>query len=507
MRAAAGVALVVALLAGCDSDASPPDQPPGTAAGSPPTTSAGAAPGGEAPSAEDDEAAPGPDREVDLADARSDVREDSYYPAVGEPDIDALHYVLDLSWDPDRSELTGVAAIEFRAPADSTRLQLDLAEPLEPGRVRLDGRPVEATHPGKNLVVTGIDLTAGSEHVLRVPYTGSPEPVPAPSSRGDVEDLGWHTTDDGGAWTMQEPFGAYTWYPVNDQPADKAFFDLTIETPASMRGVSGGTMTADDVQGDRRTSSFRLAEPVASYLTTIAIGDYEHVTDTGPGGVGLNYWVLPGQEDYLEQLRRTPELLEWLTDRLGPFPFPTTGAVLVPSRSGMETQETVTIGAGPDPQAFLATMLHEYAHQWYGDMVTPRDWRDLWLNESFAMYLQLDWMSDVGMTTSRRWFRIVLKQDQQLRDEYGPPGAYDPEDFASSNVYLCGAAMLRLIRAEVGVAAFDRLLREWPRQHAYANADRADWIAFARSTAGPRQGARVAELTRDWLLSERTPTG
>ena len=172
----------------------------------------------------------------------------------------------------------------------------------------------------------------------------------------------------------------------------------------------------------------------------------------------------------------------------------------------METQETVTIGAGPDPQTFLANMLHEYAHQWYGDMVTPRDWRDLWLNESFAMYLQLDWMSDVGMTTTPRWYRFVLRQDQQLRDEYGPPGAYDAEDFASSNVYLCGAAMLRLIRADVGVQTFDRLLREWPRRHAYANADRAEWIAFVRSMTGPRLGARVAELTRDWLLSERTPT-
>jgi aminopeptidase N len=171
----------------------------------------------------------------------------------------------------------------------------------------------------------------------------------------------------------------------------------------------------------------------------------------------------------------------------------------------METQETVTIGAGPDPQTFLANMLHEYAHQWYGDLVTPNDWRDLWLNESFAMFLQLEWMADVGATTTERWFQFVLGQDQRLRDDFGPPGAYDRRQFASSNVYLCGAAMLRQLQLTVGEEAFDRLLRDWPQAHRYANADRADWMAFLRSSTDPDLRDLGPGLTRRWLLAERTP--
>ena len=430
------------------------------------------------------------------------MREDSYYPAVGEPDIDALRYHLDLAWYPDAERLSGVATIWFRALTDARRLQLDLGDPLRLGGVRLDGRRVQASHPGKDLVVDEVDVSAGSRHTLRVAYAGSPEPVAAPTVRADVAGLGWHTTADGGAWTMQEPYGAYTWYPVEDHPSDKAYFDLTITTPDSMRGVSGGALVADEVSDGVRTSSFRLGAPVASYLTTLAIGDYARVEDTGPGGLPLTYWVLPGQQAYLQQLRRSPALLAWLSARLGPYPFPTAGAVLVPSTSGMETQETVTIGAGPDPTTFSTNMLHEYAHQWYGDSVTPRDWSDVWLNEAFATYLQLEWSAAHGAPVNRDWAADPRGYDQSLRDAYGPPGAYDHDAFASANVYYCGALMLRRLGDRVGSAELARLIRSWPQRQAYGSASRAEWIDFVER----RSGQPVRAFVREWLLSETTPT-
>ena len=320
MRTAWAGLLALALLAGCDGGSAESDDPPSTTPSSSSASTTASTPtptGGEASTV-----APGGRDDPHLDDAVSRVREDSYYPDVGEPDIDALHYDLDLSWDPDDSLLSGVASIAFRVPADTSRLQLDLGDPLEPSEVRLDGKPVDATHPGKDLVVKGVRLEAGTRHMLRVVYAGSPEAVPAPTTRRDVEDVGWHTTDDGGAWTMQEPFGAYTWYPVNDQPSDKAYFDLTIDTPDSMRGVSGGEMVSDVVDGGRHISSFHLAEPASSYLTTIAIGDYEQVTDTGPDGLPLTYWVLPDQEEFLEQLEQSSRA-DRLADRPArPVPVP-----------------------------------------------------------------------------------------------------------------------------------------------------------------------------------------
>ena len=140
-----------------------------------------------------------------------------------------------------------------------------------------------------------------------------------------------------------------------------------------------------------RSPASHLGSPASSYLTTIAIGPYRKVDDVGPHGLPLTYWVPREGPSYLRTFRKSPLLLEWLESKLGPYPFRRAGVVVVPSESAMETQTLVTFGTGrlwwpPDARGVL---LHEYAHQWYGDTVTPRDWRDMWLNEGFAMYLQI----------------------------------------------------------------------------------------------------------------------
>lgn len=428
--------------------------------------------------------------------------EDPFYPVVGEPDVDALHYDLSLRWDPGASRLTGVTTLDFRAPRTLTDLQLDLAAPLEPSAVRLDDTDVDFTHESSELRVDGFgELVANSTHTLRIAYAGEPEPVPAPSTRPDVDDIGWHTTVDGGAWTMQEPWGAHTWYPVNDHPSDKAYYDFRVNTPATVRGVTGGELVSDRVRGDRRITRFRLSEPAASYLTTIAIGDYRRVRDRGPGGLPVTYWVRPDDDRQLEQLRQVPALLGWLTRLLGPFPFPRAGVVLVPGVSAMETQETVTLSARIPPRGMPGVLLHEFAHQWYGDTVTPDNWADLWLNEAFATYLQLAWSAEHGGRSLDKVATLRQADDQLTRDEDGPPGDYDQGEFAEGSVYYSGLLMLLRLRDMVGAEQFDVLLREWPRQHRNATVDRDDWIAWAEQATGED----LEDFVLEWLTSETTP--
>ena len=114
----------------------------------------------------------------------------------------------------------------------------------------------------------------------------------------------------------------------------------------------------------------------------------------------------------------------------------------------------MTFGTGRiwrwDPRGTKATVLHELAHQWYGDTVTPRDWRDLWLNEGSAMYVQILWDSSHGGWSMQRWVHLLRGWDWWLRREYGPPGAYDRRQFASGNVYYCPALMLHVLRDKLG---------------------------------------------------------
>ncbi len=485
-RAVVALLLPALVMTGC-TDETP--EAPEKAAVTPPTT---------------DASTPAPDR-TDAGRwgaAVNELVEDPFYPDVGEPDVDALHYDLSLRWDPDADRLSGVTTLAFRAARDLTDLQLDLAAPMEPGEVLLDGTEVEFTHDSAALVVdAGHELAANSVHTLRIAYAGEPEPVEAPTTRLDVDGIGWHTTTAGDVWTMQEPWGAHTWYPVNDHPSDKAYYDFRVDTPSSVRGVTGGELVSDRVRGDRRVSRFHVTEPAAAYLTTIAIGDYRLVRDRGPGGLPLTYWVRPQDDRQLAQLRRSPALLGWLTRLLGPFPFPRAGVVLVPGFSAMETQETVTMGSRISSRGFPGVLLHEYAHQWYGDTVTPDTWTDLWLNEAFATYLQMAWQADRGGRSLESWLTALSETDQKTRDDDGPAGDYDREEFAEASVYFSGLLMLLELRDRLGAEQFDVLLREWPRQHRNATADRTEWIAWAEKTTGED----LEDFVLEWLTSDTTP--
>jgi aminopeptidase N len=436
--------------------------------------------------------------------ARSTPQEDPYYPSRGDPSVDALHYGLDLRWAPRSRTLTGLARITFRAPVAESQVRLDLGDPLRVRRVTLDGRRVPFGHPGKSLVVTTGTLAADSRHRLDVSYRGHPHPVAAPTRRGDIPHLGWTTTRRGEVWTMQEPYGAYTWYPVNDQPADRAFYDLRISAPRGMVGIANGRMVSRRTSSGRTVTRWHLASPAASYLTTIAIGDYVRRTDRGPHGLPISYWLPRRNQQALPELRRTPAMIRWLESKLGPYPFDRIGAVVVPSISAMETQTLVTMGGRLmfDRRTFRSDLLHEYAHQWYGDTVTPNNWTDLWLNESFAMYTQIRWEVAKGYATMAQWRALLVEQDPSLRASDGPPGAYNRKDFGELCVYYCGALMLDRLRGQLGDRLFGKVWRGWPQRHRFASVDRADYIAWLDARTGRDLGPFVSR----WLTSTTTPS-
>jgi aminopeptidase N len=155
-----------------------------------------------------------------------------------------------------------------------------------------------------------------------------------------------------------------------------------------------------------------------------------------------------------------------------------------------------------DEVTLRGALLHEYAHQWYGDLVTPDNWPDLWLNEAFAMYLQLLWSDDVGLLDYDEQIAEWTALDSQMRSEYGPPGAYFEDEFASSNVYYSGAVMLHQIRQRIGDEAFFDALKAWPAEHEFGNANRDEFVAWISD----RTGTDLGPLIDAWLTSPTTPS-
>ena len=413
--------------------------------------------------------------------------------------MDALHYDLDLAWDPETDILTGITTLAFRSTTDAGSFRLDLGEPLEVSAVVLDGVPADFDHVGKDLVVE-TPVTEDGRYTVQVAYAGTPAPVPAPTTRSDFSTTGWTVTQRHEVWTMQEPFGAYTWYAVNDQPSDKALYDFTIRVPAPWVGVANGTMTSKEQEGDQTVTHFRLEEPAASYLTTIGIGDYELHTQTTASGTPVNLWTLRRQSAALSDLRFAKDAIEWIERRLGPYPFSSAGILLTDSQSGMETQTLISLGYN-DYITSKPVIVHEMVHQWYGDLVTPSDWRDVWMNEGMAMYLQLVYEARSKGRPADTAMSGELAFDQELRDAAGPPGAFDPAMFGSSNVYYCAALMWDELRKQVGDEEFWRLVRAWPQQHAYGNASREqlfDWLEG-------ETGLELSAFFDAWLLGSKTP--
>jgi aminopeptidase N len=428
---------------------------------------------------------------------------DTLYPKHGNPGLDVLHYGLDLSWAPDTTTLTGTATVQIRPVTSASEINLDF-KPYALDAVTVDGVKADAKVQSEKLVVP-VAVTADQPVTLVVRYHGKPTTTPLPSHRGDAEPLGLTIAKDKSIWTMQEPYGAYTWYPANDQPSDKALYDISVTAPKGWSAIAAGTPAGQ--QGD--TFRYTSAVPMASYLQTLAVGKYKKITATGPHGLPLTYWYRPGVDDkFLPSLKKSPGFIKFLEAHYGTFPLPTAGLVLVDSDSAMETQQMVTLGdrifkkwGKAELSYFEEDILHEYAHQWFGDTVTPATWTDLWLNEGWAQYSQFLFEQSTQHFTDAQLETFLRHYDAIDRKKVGPPGKPKAANFAEDNVYLCPATMLKQLYDAMGKKKFFQVATAWVQSRKYTTQSRASFIAFVNQ----QTGKNYTKLINSWLDSKTTP--
>ncbi|UUU32974.1 M1 family metallopeptidase [Streptomyces sp. CA-210063] len=488
---------------------------------------------------------------------------DPYFPKLGNGGYDVTHYDLTLKYDPPSDaepesetdtgaqsvdHLSGTAVVTARATRALDAFNLDL-KGMDVESVTVEGTAARWKRAGQELTVTpeqGLD--EGETFRTTVRYSGTPETITDPDGSRE----GWLPTADG-VLALGEPTGSMTWFPGNHHPSDKAAYDLTVTVPEGLRAVSNGELKSEDTKSGRTTYSWHTAEPMASYVVTIAIGTYEIRRSTvgekageradegadgsadegadgsaddsaeegagkgvGKGG-GLPVYVAvdPAQaEDGREVLGRIPEVVAWAEANFGPYPFSSTGAIV--DRPGdvayaLETQNRPVFPGVPD----ISLLVHELAHQWYGNSVTPKTWRDMWLNEGFATYAEWLWQEDHGGDTAQEIFDALYEGDHYedaASDEalWDFPPAKPPSAarISDSPVYERGAMVLHKIREAIGDDAFFGLLQGWATAHRHGNADTADFTAYAEKYA--KKTAPDADLTpvwEDWLYGEGRPPG
>jgi aminopeptidase N len=273
-----------------------------------------------------------------------------------------------------------------------------------------------------------------------------------------------------------------------------------------MVGVSNGRLTSrvtSKATGRTTTTFDDTAHPMAPYLLTVAIGAYRHYTGTA-AGVPLSVWVPRSHAAYAKPLMATGDAMKFLVGKLGAYPFDRVGVVVTPGSSAVETQTMITLGAGNyryGSTSVRQTIAHELAHAWYGDTVTPDDWRDLWMNEGFATYLEAQYAVSKGWSSWDGWVQEWTQNDGYWRSLYGPPGHYDRNQFAQTNVYNCTALMLTRLRGKIGATAFNSALRAWPQEHLDENGKRSEYVNWLEE----RTGMELSSFFDTWLTSKTSP--
>ncbi|MFF9666317.1 M1 family metallopeptidase [Streptomyces althioticus] len=436
--------------------------------------------------------------------AGDDGAGDPYFPQAGNGGYDVTHYDLALAYDPDARRLTGTATVDARATEDLTALNLDL-QGLDVDAVTVDGAGARFGRDGQEVTVRprhALDRDAHFRIVVR--YSGRPETVTDP----DGSEEGWLRTADG-ALALGQPVGSMAWFPGNHHPSDKATYTVSVTVPKDLRAVSNGEPAGEETKDGLTTYRWHTPEPMASYLATVAIGRYDVHRGETAGGLPLFTAVDPEQAGASRAaVKLLPEVVEWAERRFGPYPFSSAGAVVErPGDAGyaLETQNRPVFAGAPD----TALLVHEIAHQWYGDSVTPRTWRDMWLNEGFATYAQWLWEEDHGGGSAQSTF------DRLYSGSYFPDAGTnaalwsfpptDPPDAAhisATPVYWRGAMVLHMVRRTAGDEAFGRLLRGWAAEHRHSHASTDDFTAYVEKEVPGKDFSRVWE---EWLYGEGRP--
>ncbi|MCD0447869.1 M1 family metallopeptidase [Actinocorallia sp. API 0066] len=421
---------------------------------------------------------------------------DPYFPASGNGGYNALHYDVVLKYTPKTQTVAATVTMTARAGHPLRTFNLDFRGPRVTS-VTVDGIRAAHTRDAGELVITpAVPLARGEEFTTVVSYTGTPTSI----QHGTLGTYGWIKTREG-AIVLAEPDGASTWLPVNDHPSDKATYDFTITVPKHLKALANGEPLAPSLEGNWATFRWRQPVAMASYLASVAIGKWE-MTHGKVGDITVITAVDPKFKKSLTQVhRRTMRALRWGRTTFGPYPFRTSGAIVDDPRLdyALETQDRPIYGGFVPSEDFV---VHELAHQWFGNSVTVRRWKDIWLNEGFATYAE--WMYREHRSkkdSAAKTFRSYYRQPAKAPIFQTPPGAPGREQMFGFPVYVRGAMTLHVLRQRVGDAKFRTILKTWAAERQGGHGTTEQFVALSERVSGKK----LDKLFQVWLYKKGKP--
>lgn len=426
-----------------------------------------------------------------------------------QPGVDAVHYVFRLSFSDDTDVIEGEAVVRVRFVEDGVReLALDLVSAasgkgMTVASVAAGGGAVRHTHEANRLrLPLAPPPKAGEERSFTVRYRG----VPADGLRFVTNMYGQRTV-----FSENWPDNARHWLPTIDHPYDKATGELIVTAPARYQVVANGLLVGErDLAGDRRRTHWRQSVPIASWLYAVGIARFAVHHAGSVHGVPLQTWVFPedverGTALFEETSRRA---IDFFARRIGPYPYEKLANVQASGFSGATEHATAIFYGEKGVAEGRGPVVHEIAHQWWGNAVTERDWDDVWLSEGFATYFTLLFTEHdegrdafaLGVQRSRERIRV---NEVQLPDS--PVIHRNLADMArvlNRLVYDKGGWTLHMLRRLVGDEVFWRAIREYYRRFRDRNASTDEFRQVVEGVSGQELGWFFDQ----WLRRSGIPT-
>jgi aminopeptidase N len=425
-----------------------------------------------------------------------------------QPGVDAIHYVFRLTLVDSSNEIHGEATVDLRIAADAvSEIALDLAteaggEGMTVSSVTSGGKAVAFRHERDRL---RLPVPAGVKNGQGVSFTIRYRGVPADGLRLQPNIHGERTI-----FSENWPDRARQWLPMIDHPYDKATGEFIVTAPAHYQVISNGLLVEEaDLPENRRRTHWKQSIPISSWLYALGVARFAVHHAGVTEGVALQTWVFPQDREagikLFEETSR--QAMAFFTERIGPFSYEKLANVEAAGLSGGTEHATaifygekgVTAGRGP--------VVHEIAHQWWGNAVTERDWDDIWLSEGFATYFTMLFTEhvfgrDAFVGSLRGSRQTVLDAGRKLPDT---PVIHrnlsDTRRILNQLVYQKGGWTLHMLRGLVGTEAFWQGIREYYRLYRNANASTDEF----RSVMEAAGGQDLGWFFRQWLTRPGMP--
>ncbi|MFC1790916.1 M1 family aminopeptidase [Gemmatimonadota bacterium] len=434
---------------------------------------------------------------------------------------DFIHYRVSLTFDLDEKVFRGENRITLTPFADGLdRIVLDAEEIVIEAASGEDGADLPFRQSDTSLVLSlPTPLAFGDTIEVTLTYRGENPTGGFFFDEADEDHPQMVSTD---SW----PDEAHHWIPLFDYPNDKVTHELIITVPEGNRVLSNGRLvgiTEDDSAGTE-TWHWSQELPHATYLMMLAIGPFAVIEDS-LGHLPINYWVYPEDVDDARWIfEKTPRMIAFYSDLFDyPYPWAKYDQVTTPHVGGGAEATSATIlgdGVIHDRRAeqdfsWERIIAHEIAHQWWGDLITLREWSHTWLNESFGTYSDYLWTRSEKGEDEGAW-DLLGKKNQYLREahtRYLRPIVFDrydrPHDNFDSHTYPKGACILHQLRYLLGDEPFFRTLSSFLHEFAFQPVDTYDFMKTVKEVTGRnmdwffeqfvfRPGHPVFEVSSDW---------